>query len=366
MAKVHNFSAGPAVLPQEVLEAGKEALTDFKGMGLSVVEISHRSKPFVETMDDARQRVRDLMGLPEHYGVLFLQGGAKLQFSMAPENLLPSHGVAAYLNTGSWSDQAIKEAKLFGNVNEVASSKADNYTHIPKGYTIPEGAAYFHITSNNTIFGTQIDPIPDSPVPLVCDMSSDIFSRDIDFTQFDLIYAGAQKNMGPAGTTLVVVNTKLLGKAERNIPKMLDYQVHLSKDSMFNTPPVFPVFMVNETLKWITKQGGLAAIQQRNEEKAKLMYDEIDRNSLFEGTVIRPEDRSRMNATFVAKNEEHTKLFLDYCEKAHISGIKGHRSVGGFRASMYNALERASVEHLIDVMQEFEKKYATNEASVSQ
>lgn len=366
MTKVHNFSAGPGILPQEVIEAGKKALTDFKGMGLSVVEISHRSKQFVETMEEAREGVREMMGLPEHYGVLFLQGGAKLQFSMAPENLLPENGTAAYYNTGSWSDQAIKEAKLFGNVNEVASSKDDNYNYLPGGYHVPSDNIYFHITSNNTIFGTQIDPIPDSPVPVVCDMSSDIFSRDIDFTKFGLIYAGAQKNMGPAGTTLVVVNTELLGKTGRKIPKMLDYQVHLSKDSMFNTPAVFPVFMVNETLKWIKSQGGLSVIQQRNEEKAKLMYDEIDRNSLFEGTVVNPEDRSKMNATFVAKNEAHTKLFLEHCEKANISGIKGHRSVGGFRASMYNAMDKSSVEHLIDLMQEFEKKYATNEASVSQ
>jgi phosphoserine aminotransferase len=364
MSKVHNFSAGPAILPPEVLKAGQDALENFKNLGLSVVEISHRSKQFIDTMEEARDRVRKLMGLPDHYEVLFLQGGAQLQFSMAPYNLLPADGTAAYLDTGSWSDKAIKEARLFGSVQVVASSKESNYSYIPKEYEVPEDAVYFHITTNNTIFGTQIAPIPKSPVPLVCDMSSDILSRRIDFTAFDLIYAGAQKNLGPAGTTLVVVNKERLGHAGRSIPSMLDYQVHAKKDSMFNTPPVFPVFMVNETLKWIEAEGGLEAIEARNNEKARIMYEEIDRNPLFQGTVTDPDSRSKMNATFVPVNPEHQQLFLDFCQEANISGMKGHRSVGGFRASMYNALEKSSVEHLVDVMQEFEKKYATNEESV--
>ncbi|MGS2741892.1 3-phosphoserine/phosphohydroxythreonine transaminase [Sinomicrobium sp. M5D2P17] len=352
--KKHNFSAGPCVLPQEVLKKASEAIINFNGLDLSLIEISHRSKDFIDVMENARSLAIELLGLEgKGYKALFLQGGASLEFLMVAYNLLEKK--AAYLNTGTWSGKAIKEAKVLGEVVEVASSKDANFNYIPKGYSIPSDADYFHCTSNNTIFGTQIKDFPETDVPLVCDMSSDIFSRQLDFSKFDLIYAGAQKNMGPAGTTLVVVKEEVLGKVSRSIPSMLDYKVHLDKDSMFNTPPVFAVYVSMLTLQWLKDLGGVAAIEKINEEKASLVYNEVDRNSLFKGFAA-VEDRSSMNATFNLVDETHKETFDALWKGAGINGLNGHRSVGGYRASMYNALSVESAKVLVETMQELEKK----------
>ncbi len=353
--KKHNYSAGPCILPQEVFEKSAQAILNFNNSGLSILEISHRSKDFVAVMDEARALVLELLNLEgKGYEVLFLGGGASMQFLMVPYNLMKVDRKAAYLDTGTWASGAIKEAKLFGETVVVASSKSENYNHIPKGFTIPSDADYFHCTSNNTIFGTQMKSFPEVNVPLVCDMSSDIFSRVLDFSKFDLIYAGAQKNMGPAGATLVVVKTEILGKTGRTIPSMLDYQQHVSKESMYNTPPVFPVYASLLTLQWLKKLGGIAAIEKINEAKANLLYNEIDRNPLFKGTAAK-EDRSNMNVTFLLNDEAHQEKFDTMWKAAGISGLAGHRSVGGYRASMYNALPIESVQVLVDVMQELEK-----------
>ncbi len=352
--KKHNFSAGPCILPQSVLKKASEAVINFNGIDLSLIEISHRSKDFVDVMERARSLVLEIMQLENKgYQVLFLQGGASLEFLMVAYNLMNTK--AAYLNTGTWSSKAIKEAKLFGEVVEVASSKDLNFSYIPKNYTIPSDVDYFHCTSNNTIFGTQMNQFPSVDCVNVCDMSSDIFSRRMDFSQFDLIYAGAQKNMGPAGTTLVVVKEEILGKVNRPIPAMLDYKVHISKDSMYNTPSVFAVYVSMLTLEWLISIGGIAAIEDVNEKKAELIYTEIDRNPLFTGFVKNKEDRSKMNATFNLIDEKHAPAFNTLWTEAGINGLKGHRSVGGYRASMYNALPVESVEVLVQVMQELER-----------
>ncbi|WP_340198703.1 3-phosphoserine/phosphohydroxythreonine transaminase [Ascidiimonas sp. W6] len=352
--KKHNFSAGPCILPEEVMKKASEAILEFNGMGLSLIEISHRDKNFVEVMDQARELALELLGLKNKgYQALFLQGGASLEFLMVAYNLLEKK--AAYLDTGTWAEKAIKEAKILGDVSVVASSKDANYNYIPKGYDIPTDLDYFHCTSNNTIFGTQIKDFPNLNVPLVCDMSSDIFSRQLDFSKFDLIYAGAQKNMGPAGTTLIIVKESILGKVSRQIPSMLSYKTHISKDSMFNTPAVFPVYVSMLTLQWLKDLGGITAIEKINNEKASLIYNEIDRNPLFKGFAAK-EDRSTMNATFNLTDDKTKEQFDTLWKQADISGINGHRSVGGYRASMYNALPLESVKVLVDVMKEFERK----------
>ena len=352
--KKHNFSAGPAILPQEVMKKAADAVVEFNGLGLSLIEISHRSKDFIAVMEKAQSLALELLGLEgKGYKALFLQGGASLQFLNVAYNLLNKK--AAYLNTGAWSAKAIKEAKLFGEVVEVASSKDANFNYIPKGYEIPNDADYFHFTSNNTIFGTQIKEIPDTDVTLVSDMSSDIFSRQLDFSKFGIIYAGAQKNMGAAGTTLVVVKEDILGKVERTIPSMLDYSIHAEKDSMFNTPPVFAVYVAMLTMQWLKDNGGIAAIEKKNEEKASALYAEIDRNPLFKGFAT-VEDRSLMNVTFNLVDESHKELFDQLAKEAGLNNINGHRSVGGYRASIYNALPLESVNALIKTMQELEKK----------
>ena len=352
--KKHNFSAGPCILPQEVMRKASEAVIDFDGLGLSLIEISHRSKEFVAVMEEARALSLELLGLEgKGYQALFLQGGASLEFLMVAYNLLNTK--AGYVNTGTWSSKAIKEAKLLGEVVEVASSRDKNFNYIPKGYGIPEKLDYLHLTSNNTIFGTQIKEFPKTNVPLVCDMSSDIFSRQLDFSQFDLIYAGAQKNMGPAGTTLVVVKEDILGQVKRDIPSMLDYKVHIDKDSMFNTPSVFAVYTSMLTLRWLKELGGISAIEEVNEKKAKLIYSEIDLNPLFNG-FAKEEDRSNMNATFTLADEGLKDTFDSMWKEAGINGLNGHRSVGGYRASMYNALSLESVGVLVDVMSELERK----------
>ncbi|MBT8185894.1 MAG: 3-phosphoserine/phosphohydroxythreonine transaminase [Eudoraea sp.] len=351
--KKHNFSAGPCVLPQDVMKKASEAVIELDGIGLSLIEISHRSKEFISIMETARSLALELLGLEgKGYQALFLQGGASLEFLMVAYNLLEKK--AGYINTGTWSEKAIKEAKLFGEIVEVASSKDKNYNYIPKSYEVPAELDYLHLTSNNTIFGTQIKAIPETEVPLVCDMSSDIFSRQIDFSMFDLIYAGAQKNMGPAGTTLVVIKEDILGKVSRQIPSMLDYRVHISKDSMFNTPSVFAVYTSMLTLQWLKDLGGIAAIEEINEKKANLIYSEIDLNPLFKGFAEKA-DRSNMNATFTLTDEGVKTTFDEMCKEAGINGINGHRSVGGYRASMYNALSLESVGVLVDVMSDLER-----------
>ncbi|TVZ14143.1 3-phosphoserine/phosphohydroxythreonine transaminase [Maribacter sp. MAR_2009_72] len=352
--KKHNFSAGPCILPKEVIIKASEAVMDFNGSGLSLIEISHRSKDFVAVMENARSLALELLDLKDKgYQALFLQGGASLEFLRVANNLMETK--AGYLNTGTWSDKAIKEAKLYGEVVEVGSSKDENYKYIPKGYAVPNGLDYLHITSNNTIYGTQFKKFPVTDAPLVCDMSSDIFSRQLDFSKFDLIYAGAQKNMGPAGATLVVVKEEILGKVSRTIPSMLDYQVHISKDSMFNTPSVFAVYTSMLTLEWLKKLGGIAAIEEINEKKARLLYSEIDLNPVFKG-YANTEDRSIMNATFNLTDESLKSTFETLLKEAGINGLNGHRSVGGYRASMYNALSLESVGVLVDVMSEMERK----------
>ena len=340
-------------MPQEVLQKASQAVLDYDN-GLSLIEISHRSKSFVDIMEQARSLALELLGLEgKGYKALFLQGGASMQFLMVAQNMLEKR--AAYLNTGTWSDKAIKEAKIFDDIIEVASSKNANYNYIPKGYEIPEDYDYFHCTSNNTIFGTQIKEFPNSPIPMVCDMSSDIFSRTLDFSKFDIIYAGAQKNMGPAGTTLVIVKEDVLGKVSRKIPSMLDYKVHIEKSSMFNTPPVFAVYTSMLTLQWLKDLGGIKAIEEENEKKARLIYSEIDLNPLFKGFAAK-EDRSYMNATFTLTNDDLKETFDTMWKEAGINGLNGHRSVGGYRASMYNALSLDSVKVLVEVMSELESK----------
>lgn len=349
----HNFGAGPGILPQEVINEAAQAVLNWNGMGLSLLEISHRTKEFEAVVDEACALVKELLGVGDEYAVIFLQGGASTQFIQVPQNLLNDNETAAYLETGVWANKAIKEAKGFGNVNVVASSKEQNFSFIPKNYEIPKDAKYFHCTSNNTIYGTEMFRFPNSPIPMVCDLSSDIFSRPIDGKQFDLIYAGAQKNMGPAGATLVVVKKSMLGKITRKLPSMYDYQVHIEGGSMYNTPPVFTIFVCMLTLRWI-KKIGLVEMERRNKAKADLLYAEIDRNSLFQGTCA-VEDRSRMNVCFVPTKPELEEPFLKAAKEAGCIGLKGHRSVGGFRASMYNALPIESVQVLVDLMKNFEK-----------
>ena len=352
--KKHNFSAGPCILPQEVFQKASQAVLDLDNSGLSILEISHRSKAFVEVMDKAQSLALEHLKLPkDEYQVLFLQGGASMQFIMSAFNLMQTK--AAYLDTGAWSAKAVKEANLLGKVDVMASSKDKNYNYIPKDYEIPKDVDYFHCTSNNTIFGTQMKHFPKVDAPVVCDMSSDIFSRDIDFSYFDVIYAGAQKNMGPAGATLVAVKKSCLGKVDRKIPSMLDYQVHAAKDSMFNTPPVFSVYVSMLTLEWLKAQGGVKAIEKQNKAKADAMYAEIDRNPLFTGFAAK-EDRSMMNATFNLTDESLKDKFNNLLVEAGVNGLNGHRSVGGYRASMYNALPLESVHVVVKAMQELEKQ----------
>lgn len=355
--KKYNFGAGPSILPQEVMKATSDACVEFQGMGLSLMEISHRTKEFQAVMDEAQALFKELLNIPEGYSVLFLGGGASLEFCMVPYNLLNKK--AAYLNTGVWAKKALKEAKLFGEVVEVASSADANYTFIPKGYTIPADADYFHITTNNTIYGTELHEDLDSPVPLVADMSSDIFSRPVDVSKYGLIYGGAQKNLSMAGVTFVIVKDELLGHVGRPIPTMLDYRTHVEKGSMFNTPPVVPIFCALQTLKWIKANGGVEAMQKRAEERAEVLYSEIDRNKLFRATVTAKEDRSYMNICFVMADEykELEADFLKFATERGMSGIKGHRSVGGFRASCYNAMPLEGVKALVACMQEFEAQH---------
>ena len=350
--KKHNFSAGPCILPQEVLQQASQAVINFNNSNLSLIEISHRSKDFVAVMDNAIALVKELLNLPEGYSVLFLQGGASTQFLMTALNLLKTDGKAAYINTGAWSDKAIKEAKKLGDINVIASSDDKNFSYIPKGYTVPTDVDYLHFTSNNTIFGTQFQEFPEvhGDSLLVCDMSSDIFSRQFDASKFDLIYAGAQKNMGPAGATLVIVKDEILNKTGREIPTMLDYTTHIKKESMFNTPPVFPIYVSMLTLAWLKKNGGVEWIEKVNTAKAELLYNEIDRNPLFKGAAA-VEDRSKMNVTFVLTDERKQEAFDKLWNDAGINGLKGHRSVGGYRASIYNALPLESVQVLVDAMQ---------------
>lgn len=353
--KKHNFYAGPSILSQYTIKNTADAILDFAGTGLSLMEVSHRGKEFVAVCDEARSLVKELLDVPSTHEVIFLGGGASMQFCMVPYNLLKKK--ASYMDTGTWASNAIKEAKLFGEVNVVASSKEKNYNFIPKSYTVPDDSDYFHITTNNTIFGTQIHNIPEVNVPLVADMSSDIFSRPIDVSKYDAIYAGAQKNLAPAGVTIVIVRKDALNKMERPIPTMLNYMTHVNKESMFNTPPVVPIFAALQTLKWYKEQGGIPTMQQKNEEKATVLYDEIDRNKLFKGTAEK-EDRSLMNVCFVM-NDEYKELegeFASFATAAGMIGIKGHRSVGGFRASIYNAMPIESVKALVQTMQDFEKQ----------
>lgn len=349
MKKIHNFSAGPAILPRQAIENSIEALNDFYGTGLSLIEVSHRSKEFVNVMEEARKLPLELLGLGDEYDTLFLQGGASMQFCMIPYNFLNTK--AAFTKTGVWASNAVKEASIFGNAQVIASSEDKNFSYIPKDYTIPNDADYFHCTSNNTIYGTQMHSFPKCEIPFFCDMSSDIFSRKIDASKFDLIYAGAQKNIGPAGTTLVILKKSLLDKISRKIPSMLDYRIHLSKDSMYNTPSVFAVFCTLQVLKWI-KQRRIENIENDNRIKQQTLYNEIDRNEFFSGTSA-IEDRSWMNVTFVMNNSSHNEKFMDMCKQANIVGIKGHRSAGGYRASLYNALQIESVNALVDVMKNF-------------
>ncbi len=349
MAKVHNFSAGPCILPQEVFHQAAAAVINFDNLNLSILEISHRSPSFVKVMDEAQALVKEMLSVPEGYSVLFLQGGASTGFLMSAYNMLSENGTAAYVNTGTWSKKAIKEAKKLGNVNVVASSEDTNFNYIPKGYDIPANADYLHLTSNNTIFGTQIKSFPTTQVPVVCDMSSDIFSRKVNVENFDVIYAGAQKNLGPAGATLYIVKDEVFGKSGRDIPSMLDFKIHAEKESMFNTPPVYSTYVSMLNLRYMLQNGGLEAVEKKAEERAGLLYNEIDSNPLFEGVAAK-EDRSNMNATFVLTDESKKDAFDAMWNAAGISGIKGHRSVGGYRASMYNALEIESVETLVNVM----------------
>lgn len=354
--KKYNFGAGPSILPQEVMKATAEACVEWQGLGLSLMEISHRTKEFQAVIDEAQALFKELLNIPEGYSVLFVGGGASLEFCMVPYNLLEKK--AAYLNTGVWAKKAMKEAKLFGEVVEVASSADAGYTFIPKDYTVPADADYFHITTNNTIYGTELHEDLDSPVTLVADMSSDIFSRPVDVSKYGLIYGGAQKNLSMAGVTFVIVKDELLGHVSRQIPTMLDYRTHVEKGSMFNTPPVVPIFCALQTLRWIKAQGGVVEMERRAKARAELLYGEIDRNRLFRGTAV-PEDRSLMNICFVMADEykELEADFLKFATERGMSGIKGHRSVGGFRASCYNAMPLEGVQALVQCMKDFEAQH---------
>jgi len=354
--KKHNFYAGPSILPQYTIEKSIEGIKDFAGSGLSILEISHRSKEFIACMNDTISLFKELLEIPSGYQVIFIGGGASLQFAMVPMNMMNKK--SAYLNTGEWANKALKEAKLYGEVVEVASSKESLYNFIPKNYTVPSDADYFHITTNNTIFGTQLKKDPDVKIPLIADMSSDILSRPIDVSKYSIIYGGAQKNLAPAGVTFVVIKEEVLGKVTRPIPTILDYRTHIKSESMFNTPPVFAVFAAQQTLRWLKELGGVKAIQKKNIEKARLLYDEIERNKMFVPTIKDPEDRSLMNICFVMTPEykELEKPFGEFAKSKGLIGIEGHRSVGGFRASTYNALPKESVQALVDAMKEFEKK----------
>ncbi|WP_410221515.1 3-phosphoserine/phosphohydroxythreonine transaminase [Pedobacter sp.] len=351
----HNFGAGPCILPQEVFKQASQAVLDFKD-GLSILEISHRTPEFEAVVSETVSLVKELLNVPSGYSVLLLQGGASMQFAMVPMNLLPEGKSAAYLDTGVWANKAIKEVKNFGTANVVASSKDSNYSFIPKNFEVPADSAYFHYTSNNTIYGTELFDLPKVKIPVVCDMSSDIMSRPIDVSKYDLIYAGAQKNIGPAGLTIVIVKDEILGKTGRSIPSMLDYRLHIEGGSMYNTPPVFSIYTAMLNLRWLKSKGGVAEMERENIAKARALYTEIDRNSLFKGTCA-VEDRSRMNVCFVMENPELEKPFLKYADENGFEGLKGHRSVGGFRASMYNALPITSVHALVELMQSFEEKH---------
>ena len=350
--KKHNFSAGPSILAPEVFQKASQALLDFEGTGLSVIEISHRSPEFVRVIERARALALEIAGLDDSYTTLFLQGGASMQFLMVPYNLLETK--AAYIDTGTWANKAQKEAALFGNTEVIASSKADGYKYIPKNVTVPTDANYLHITTNNTIYGTEFHSLPQTDIPLVADMSSDIFSRPLDYKQFSLIYAGSQKNLGASGSTLVIVKKDILGKVSRKLPSMMDYQLHIKNDSMFNTPSTFAVYVNLLVLEWIQAQGGLQALGKRNQAKADLLYGEIDRNPLVVGYANK-EDRSLMNVVFNLTDESSKERFDALCKEANISGIKGHRIIGGYRASIYNALPLESVQVLVDVLKEFER-----------
>ncbi len=352
----HNFGAGPCILPKEVFEEASKAVLDFNGSGLSILEISHRSKDFEAVVVETERLVRELLNVPQGYSILFLQGGASQQFAMVPMNLLPEGGKAAYLDTGVWASKAAKEAKKLGQVDIVASSSDQNYTYIPKDYSIPADAAYFHFTSNNTIYGTEVFETPKANIPVVVDMSSDILSRTINVADYDLIYAGAQKNMGPAGVTLVIIKDELFGKSGRTIPAIFEYEAHAKAGSMYNTPPVFSIYVSMLNLRWLKNKGGVEVIEQENIIKARTLYEEIDRNPFFKGTAA-VEDRSRMNITFVMENPAHEAEFLELAKERGLVGIKGHRSVGGFRASVYNALTISSINALVDAMREFEEKH---------
>lgn len=352
--KIHNFSAGPAILPKSVLEEAAQAILNFNNRGLSILEVSHRGKDIIAVVDEAEALIKEFLAVGDDYKVLFLSGGASTQFFMVPMNLLNEDETAAYLNTGVWADKAIEQAVNYGNIDVVGSSKDSNFTFIPKDYKVKPGTKFLHYTSNNTVYGTQFHHIPVVPEGclLVADMSSDIFCRPVDGKKFDLIYAGAQKNLGPAGVTIVVVKKSILGTVTRKIPTMLDYSVHVKNESMYNTPPVYPIYVTMLTLRWIKAMGGLTAMERRNREKAELLYAEIDRNPYFKGTTAF-EDRSWMNATFLADSPEHEAAFLEYCKANKVDGIAGHRSVGGFRASMYNAMDLDSVQFLVELMQNF-------------
>jgi len=353
--KKHNFGAGPGILPEIALKKSAEAILELNGIGMSILEISHRSKDFEAILAKAKSLVIELLKVPDTHDVLFLQGGASTQFAMVPMNFLKKK--AAYVDEGAWSGKGLKEAKLFGEVNVLASSKDKNYSYMPKGYTIPTDCDYLHITSNETIHGTQIKNFPQSPIPVICDMSSDIFSRPVDVSKFDLIYAGAQKNMGPAGVTLVIIKKDIVGKHGKTLPTMLDYKTHLENNSLYNTPPVFAIIVCMHTLEWLKSIGGVEGMEKINKQKADLFYGEVDSNPMFNGTAAK-EDRSPMNACFLLKDASMDEEFLNLTKAAGIVGIKGHRSVGGFRASMYNALPLESVKALVEVMKQFAMKTA--------
>lgn len=352
--KKHNFYAGPSILSEYTIKNTADAILNFADTGLSILEVSHRSKEFQAVIDEAAALVKELLNVPQGYSVLFLGGGASMQFCMIPYNFLQNK--AAYLDTGTWASNAIKEAKLFGEVDVVASSKDANYTYIPKDFTVPDDVDYFHFTTNNTIYGTEIRHDPDLGVRLIADMSSDIFSRPIDVAKYDAIYAGAQKNLAPAGVTIVIVKDEALGHVERAIPTMLNYKTHIAKGSMFNTPPVLPIYSALQTLRWYRDMGGIEALEKRDMEKAALLYEAIDSSRMFQGTVTDPADRSIMNVCFVMTPEykDLEKDFIDFAGGRGIVGIKGHRSVGGFRASLYNAMPIDSVRVLVEAMKDFE------------
>lgn len=357
---IHNFNGGPSILPKTVFEQAAAAILNFNDTGLSILEFGHRTPEFTAVMEEARMLVRELMNLDDEHEVLFLHGGASTQFMQVPMNLLDSKESAAYADTGVWSCKAIKETKLFGKVETVCSSADKNYNYIPNDFAVPNDAKYFHITTNNTIYGTQWQQIPHTSIPLVADMSSDIFSRVLNFNKFDLIYAGAQKNMGPAGVNLVVVNKNILGKVKRTLPTIMDYRNHIKENSMLNTPPVFAVYVCMLTLRWLKAEGGVAVMEKLNYAKANMLYKEIDENPLFTGTVQK-KDRSKMNVCFVMQNKEQEKAFLEHSKQYNIVGIKGHRSVGGFRASLYNALPLSSVEVLVRAMKDFKSSWVNGE-----